>query len=68
MHDDCRSSGTLNRGSKPARERRLARTINAVDRDHGGASERNYVSRELLTASVKAWGHHEIISAEQRTP
>lgn len=63
VHDDCRSSGPLDRVGKPARERRLAGTVNAVDGDHGGVSEPNHVAGELLTASVNTSRHHAIISA-----
>ena len=66
VHDDRRSSGAFDRARKLARKGRLPRTINAVDCDHCRTSERNYVSGELRTSPVQAWGHEAIMPAEQR--
>ena len=67
VHDDRRPAGPLDRGREPPRERRLPRTINAVDRDRRGTAKRHDVSGkvagEMQAASIGACGHQEIIPA-----
>jgi hypothetical protein len=69
VHDDCRSSGAVDRACKSARKGRLARTINAVDCDHCWTSERNYVSNELRTSAVSLTSpRHGRMSGMMRRP
>ena len=52
MHDECRSSGGLDRARELACERGFSRTINAFDRNDTGKSKRTKVSGQLLTTAL----------------
>ena len=67
VHDECRSSGGLDRARELACERGLTRPINPVDRNDSGTSKRNNVSGQLLTARVHRRRHQQIMPAKHGT-